>query len=49
MTVFYLSKQGYGSVDEIEKWDTPRFLDAVEFEQITASIERYRIEQSRGK
>lgn len=43
-TVFYLAKQGYGSVAEIEGWDTPRLLDAIEYEQIQSDIERYRIQ-----
>lgn len=49
MTVFYLSKQGYGSIVEIRELDTTEFLDLVEFEQITKAIEQYSIaEASRG-
>lgn len=39
MSIFFLSKQGYGSVNEIETWDTPKFLDAIEYEYIQNSIE----------
>jgi len=48
-TIFHLARKGYGSVAEIEQWDTPCFLDAVEFEQIQNDIELYHIQQSRGK
>ena len=30
-SVFSLVKGGFGSVAEIESWDTPMFLDAHEF------------------
>jgi len=39
MTVFHLARQGYGTIAEIEQWDTPRFLDVVEYEQIRMDIE----------
>ena len=39
MSIFYLSKQGYGSVNEIATWDTDRFLNAIEYEYIQNSIE----------
>lgn len=48
MAIFYLAKNGYGSVDEIEKWDSDRFLDALEYEAIenaVASHLRWRMEQ----
>lgn len=48
MTVFHLARQGYGSVKEIREWDTPQFLDAVEYEQICSDIELYKIEESRN-
>lgn len=47
MAMFYLAKQGYGSVAEVEEWDTPRFLDALEYEEIMNAIERYRIDEAR--
>ena len=40
--VFYLCKKGYGSVDEIESWDTDRFLNACEYEEILSQIEIYK-------
>ena len=49
MKIFYLAKQGYGSIAEIRELDTKEFLDLVEFEQITKAIEQYSIaEASRG-
>lgn len=41
MTVFFLVKKGYGSRAEIEAWDTPEFLDAVEYESILNDIEEH--------
>lgn len=41
MAVFYLAKQGYGSVEQIESWDTPRFLNALEYEAIENAITRH--------
>lgn len=40
MSIFFLAKQGYGSVNEIEQWDATKFLDALEYEYITSSIEQ---------
>jgi len=42
MAMFALVKAGYGSLAEIEAMDTPEFLDAIEFEQITADIQAYK-------
>lgn len=36
--MFALAKAGYGSMADIEAWDTDQFLDAIEFEQISADI-----------
>ena len=44
MAVFYLSKIGYGSVDEILIWDTPLFLDALEFENIQSAFIKHEME-----
>jgi len=41
MAILYLSKQGYGTVDQIRAWDTPQFLDALEYEEIEAAISRH--------
>ena len=46
MSLFSLSKQGYGSIAELENMDTPEFLDLIEFEQITGAIERYEINKA---
>ena len=45
--IFYLSKQGYGSILELNKFDTPEFLDLVEFEEITNAIESHHTRESR--
>lgn len=49
MTIFFLSKKGYGSIDEIEDWDTTRFLDAVEYERIIHNIEKHKYAVERDK
>ena len=41
MAMFYLAKQGYGSLKEIQTWDTPEFLDALEYEAISNAIDRH--------
>ncbi len=43
--MFSLVKAGYGSLAEIEAMDTTEFLDAIEFEQITADIQTYKMRQ----
>lgn len=48
MAMFALSKAGYGSLAEIEAWDTDQFLDAIEFEHITADIMAYKTESARN-
>lgn len=49
MTIFFLCKKGYGSIDDIEDWDTPRFLDVLEYERIIYKIDEHRIEKARGE
>jgi len=49
MTVFYLSKQGYGSIAEIGGLDTTELLDLMEFEHMTHAIENYKISESRKR
>lgn len=44
MMIFHLARKGYGTVNEIEDWDTPKLLDAIEYERITNDIERYHLE-----
>jgi len=41
--MFALSKAGFGSLAEIEQWDTDQFLDAIEFEQISADIQAHKM------
>ena len=38
MTVFALSKAGYGSINELRELTTKEFLDLVEYEHISADI-----------
>lgn len=47
MAVYYLAKQGYGSVAEIRGMDTPEFLDLIEYEQMNQAIERWRYAEAR--
>lgn len=42
--MFHLARQGYGSLAEIEDWDTPRLLDVIEHERIRADIEAHIME-----
>lgn len=46
MAMFALVKAGYGSLAEIEAMDTTEFLDAIEFEQISAEIQAYKMKGS---
>lgn len=41
--MFALVKAGYGSLAEIEAMDTTEFLDAIEFEQISADIQAHKM------
>jgi hypothetical protein len=41
MAIYYLAKQGYGTVNDIRGWDTPEFLDALEYEAIGNAIDRH--------
>jgi len=41
--MFALVKAGYGSLAEVEAMDTVDFLDAIEFEQITADIQAHKM------
>jgi hypothetical protein len=43
MAMFALVKAGYGSLAEVEAMDTTDFLDAIEFEQITADIQAHKM------
>lgn len=49
MTIFFLSKKGYGSIDNIETWDSPRFLDVLEYERIIMNIEQHKFDEERAK
>jgi len=39
--IFMLAKKGYGTVNELNEWDTPQLLDAIEFEHIQNDIQRH--------
>jgi len=41
MEVFYLVKQGYGSLKEIRELDTDELLDLIEYEQIKIALEKH--------
>lgn len=49
MLIFYLSKQGYGSIAELNILDTPEILDLIEFEQITNAIEYHQINEAKRR
>lgn len=49
MTYFALVKKGYGTLAEIKSWDTPQFLDVVEYEQICSDIEQYQLQNPESK
>jgi len=46
--MFALVKAGYGSLAEISTMDTDEFLDAIEFEQMTADIQAHRMSEARN-
>lgn len=48
-TLFYLVRKGYGSLEELEQWDTPRLMDVIEYEQIQNDIEAYHYQKPRDK
>lgn len=48
MSMFALAKAGYGSLAEIESWDTDQYLDAIEFEQMSADIQAHRMEMAKN-
>jgi len=41
MAILHLASNGYGSVSEIKEWDTPMFLDALEYSAIGNAITRH--------
>ena len=48
MAMFALVKAGYGSLAEISAMDTDEFLDAIEFEQMTADIQAHRMSEAKN-
>ena len=48
MTLMQLSKCGYGTLDVLEQYDTPRILDLIEMENIRADIEHHKIQEARS-
>ncbi|MEI5617660.1 hypothetical protein WB403_52105, partial [Streptomyces brasiliscabiei] len=47
MTLLSLVKAGYGSLAELESLDTTEYLDIIEFEEMSAKVQAYKIEQAR--
>lgn len=41
MTIFFLARKGYGTIEQIASWDSPQFLDVVEYESIISDIEKH--------
>jgi len=41
-----LVRYGYGTLDQVRSMDTEDFLDAIEYQEISSSIEQYRMEQA---
>lgn len=48
MTIFSLSKCGYGSIAELNQLDTTELYDLIEFEKISGAIERHKVEQAKN-
>lgn len=46
--MFSLVKAGYGSFSEVMAMDTDEFLDAIEFEHISADIEAHLMNEARN-
>jgi hypothetical protein len=44
MLMFFLVKQGYGSLNQMKELDTPELLDIIEYENILKDIELHQIE-----
>jgi len=44
-TLFFLVRRGYGSLTELQQWDTPAILDAIEYERIQDDLEAYQLQQ----
>lgn len=42
-----LVKAGYGTLAELEALDTTEYLDIIEFEEMSAKVQAYKIEQAR--
>ena len=48
MTIFSLAKKGYGSIEYIGSMDSKEFLDLVEFEKISADLERHAYDEAKA-
>jgi len=46
-TLYYLAREGYGTIEYLEQMDTPEYLDLIEHEQIRQDIELYHMQQAR--
>ena len=47
-TLYYLVREGYGTIAELEQMDTTEYLDLIEHEQIRQDIELYHMQQARN-
>ena len=43
-----MAEKGYGTLDQIEQWDSDRFLDILEIISIKNQIESYTIQEARN-
>ena len=41
MTLMHLAKQGYATLPDLWKMDTPEILDLIEYENIQADVQEY--------
>lgn len=48
MAVFALCKAGYGTIAEIERFDSATFLDLIEYENISNDIQTYLLKGARN-
>lgn len=42
-----LVKAGYGTLQDVQAMDTPDFLDALEYEEISVAIQNHIVEEAR--
>lgn len=49
MTYCTLVKKGYGSITEIESWDTDKFYDVLDYENLNNDIETLVYEDAKNE